>query len=194
MTPQPLGRIARIGSEPSPRQSIIELLSDFTTETTPAAAARIADYRAHLKPGATVFITFLPGSKFEDTVAVAIRLRGEGFKPCPPRRGPERAEPCISRREPGPPRRGGGRRPGDAHRRRAQSAAGRVLRHHAAPRHRAVRQARNRANRHCRTPRGQPRHPRRPNPHRARVEERVPPSAPAPPCTSSPSSASRPLR
>ena len=83
MTPQPVGRIAHIGSKPSPRQSIIELLSGFTTETTPAAAAKIADYRAHLKPGATVFITFLPGSKFEDTTAVAVRLRGEGFNPVP---------------------------------------------------------------------------------------------------------------
>ena len=83
MTPQPVGRIARIGSKPSPKQSIVELLSGFTTETTPAAAGKIADYRAHLKPGATVFITFLPGSKFEDTVAVAVRLRGEGLNPVP---------------------------------------------------------------------------------------------------------------
>ena len=83
MTPQPVGRITPIGPKPSPKQSIIELLSGFTTETTPAAAAKIADYRAHLQPGATVFITFLPGSRFKDTVAVAIRLRGEGLNPVP---------------------------------------------------------------------------------------------------------------
>ena len=65
------------------KQSIIELLSGFTTETTPAAAAKIADYRAHLEAGATVFITFLPGSKFADTVAAAVRLRREGFNPVP---------------------------------------------------------------------------------------------------------------
>ena len=83
MTPRPIRRITPIGSMPSPKQSIIELLSGFTTETTPAAAAKIADYRVHLPPGAAVYITFLPGSKFADTVAVAIRLRREGFIPVP---------------------------------------------------------------------------------------------------------------
>ena len=83
MTPQPVGRIGGIRSAPSPKQSIIELLSNFTTETTPAAAAKIADYGAHLRPGATIFITFLPGSRFADTIAVAMRLRHEGFNPVP---------------------------------------------------------------------------------------------------------------
>ena len=83
MTPQPAGRVVDIGSKPSPRQSIVDLLSGFTTETTPGAASKIADYRAHLRPGATVFITFLPGSSFADTIAVAVRLRREGFNPVP---------------------------------------------------------------------------------------------------------------
>ena len=83
VTPQPVGRIRDPDTTPSPKQSIIDLLSSFTTETTPAAAARIADYRAHLRPGATVFITFLPGSSFADTIAVAVRLRREGFNPVP---------------------------------------------------------------------------------------------------------------
>ena len=83
MTPQPARHIWDTGSGLSPKQSIIELLSGFTTETTPAAQAKIADYRAHLRPGATVFITFLPGSSFADTIAVAARLRHEGFNPVP---------------------------------------------------------------------------------------------------------------
>lgn len=83
VTPQPVSRIGSAGSGQSARQSIIDLLSGFTTETTPAAAAKIADYRAHLRPGATVFITFLPGSSFAATVAVAVRLRREGFNPVP---------------------------------------------------------------------------------------------------------------
>ncbi len=78
--PQP---VRSAGSGPSAKQSIIDLLSGFTTETTPAAAAKIADYRAHLRPGATIFITFLPGSRFADTIALAIRLRREGFNPVP---------------------------------------------------------------------------------------------------------------
>ena len=80
VTPQPAGHI---GSRVAVKQSIIDLLSGFTTETTPATAARIADYRDHLRPGATIFITFLPGSSFSDTIAVAIRLRREGFDPVP---------------------------------------------------------------------------------------------------------------
>ena len=83
MTPQPVCRPGDVGSEPFLGQPIIDLLSGFSTETTPAAAAKIADYRAHLRPGATIFITFLPGSSFAETIAVAARLRREGFNPVP---------------------------------------------------------------------------------------------------------------
>ena len=83
MAPQPVARIASLDPGQSAKRSIIDLLSGFTTETTPAAAAKIADYRAHLRPGATVFITFLPGSSFDDTIAVAVRLRREGLNPVP---------------------------------------------------------------------------------------------------------------
>ncbi len=58
-------------------------MSGFTAETTPASAARIADFREHLRPGTVVYITFLPGSDFNDTVSVAKRLRDEGFIPVP---------------------------------------------------------------------------------------------------------------
>ena len=75
--------VPHAGAGPPVRQWIIDLLSGFTTETTPGAAGKIADYRAHLRPGATVSVTFLPGSDFADTVAVATRLRREGFNPVP---------------------------------------------------------------------------------------------------------------
>ena len=83
MNPNPVLRADRTDSESSPKQPIINLLSGFTTETTPGAAAKIADYRVHLRPDTTVFITFLPGSDFTDTIAVAARLRREGFNPVP---------------------------------------------------------------------------------------------------------------
>ncbi len=60
-----------------------EFLTGFTAETTPGSAAKIADYREHLRPGTTVYITFLPGSDFNDTIAVAKRLREEGLEPVP---------------------------------------------------------------------------------------------------------------
>jgi 5,10-methylenetetrahydrofolate reductase len=65
------------------KQQIIDLMSGFTAETTPGAATKIADYRQHLRPGTTVYITFLPGSDFEQTISVAKRLQQEGFNPVP---------------------------------------------------------------------------------------------------------------
>ena len=58
-------------------------MQGFTAETTPGSAAKTPDFREHLRPGTVVYITFLPGSDFDDTVAVAKRLRNEGFVPVP---------------------------------------------------------------------------------------------------------------
>ncbi len=67
----------------SQSENIQEFLTGFTAETTPGSAAKIPDFREHLRPGTVVYITFLPGSDFADTVAVAKRLREEGFIPVP---------------------------------------------------------------------------------------------------------------
>lgn len=69
--------------ERDPRSEIISLLSGFSTETTPPGAEKITDFRHHLAPGCSVFITFLPGSDFKSTVKTARRLRNEGFNPVP---------------------------------------------------------------------------------------------------------------
>jgi len=65
------------------KAQVRDFMAGFTIETTPGAAAKIADYREHLRPGATVAVTFLPGSDYAATVAVARRLRAEGFEPSP---------------------------------------------------------------------------------------------------------------
>jgi methylenetetrahydrofolate reductase (NADPH) len=65
------------------RQEITNFMADFSLETTPGSAAKIPDFREHVRAGATIYITFLPGSDFNDTIAVATRLRGEGFNPVP---------------------------------------------------------------------------------------------------------------
>ena len=62
---------------------IVSLMGGFTVETTPVSAAKIADFREILRPGTTIYITFLPGSDYNDTVATAKRLRDEGFNPAP---------------------------------------------------------------------------------------------------------------
>ncbi len=65
------------------KQKIQQFLTGFTAETTPGAAAKTPDFREYLRPETVVYITFLPGSDFNDTVAVAARLRAEGFIPVP---------------------------------------------------------------------------------------------------------------
>jgi methylenetetrahydrofolate reductase (NADPH) len=65
------------------KQQILDFVDGFTIETTPGSALKIPDYRSHLRAGATVSVTFLPGSDFADTVTTAKRLKDEGFKPAP---------------------------------------------------------------------------------------------------------------
>lgn len=64
-------------------ESIQQFLTGFTAETTPGSAKKIADFREHLREGTVVYVTFLPGSDFNDTVDVCVRLRNEGFIPVP---------------------------------------------------------------------------------------------------------------
>lgn len=66
-----------------PARLVSAFLSDFSIETTPGSAAKIADYREHLRDGTTVAVTFLPGSDFADTITTCARLCREGFEPAP---------------------------------------------------------------------------------------------------------------
>lgn len=65
------------------KDAIAALMADFSVETTPGAADKIPDYRAHLEPGTRVFVTFLAGSDFEHTMRTAVRLAREGMRPVP---------------------------------------------------------------------------------------------------------------
>jgi len=65
------------------KQQVIDFMSDFTIETTPGSAAKIPDYREHLRPGCAIAVTFLPGSDYRDTISTSKRLRDEGFEPVP---------------------------------------------------------------------------------------------------------------
>ena len=57
------------------------LLKDATLETTPTSAAKVEDFRHHVPEGTTIFVTFLPGSDFADTLQVVKRLKAEGMHP-----------------------------------------------------------------------------------------------------------------
>ena len=63
--------------------SVTQLLTDWTVEVTPEAAKKVDDFRNHLKLGTEVYIPYLPGSKFEDTIATAEKLKSEGMNPVP---------------------------------------------------------------------------------------------------------------
>ena len=65
------------------KQQVIDFMSDFTIETTPGSAAKIPDYREHLRQGCSIAVTFLPGSDYRDTISTSRRLRDEGFEPVP---------------------------------------------------------------------------------------------------------------
>lgn len=65
------------------KEQIVSLLAGFSVEVTPASAAKVEDFSAHLAAGTTVNVTFLPGSDIADTIATCARLRREGFNPVP---------------------------------------------------------------------------------------------------------------
>ena len=71
------------GQLDSRKQQVMDFLAGFTVETTPGSALKTPDYRDYMRPGATVAVTFLPGSDFADTITTAKRLKDEGFDPAP---------------------------------------------------------------------------------------------------------------
>jgi methylenetetrahydrofolate reductase (NADPH) len=65
------------------KQAIIDLMQKTSVEVTPGGATKVPDFRELLRPGCLVYVTFLPGSDFADTVATVRRLKDEGFNPVP---------------------------------------------------------------------------------------------------------------
>ncbi len=62
---------------------ITDFMSTCTLEVTPGGAAKIESFKALLRPDQVVYVTFLPGSDFRDTVATVKRLKEEGMRPVP---------------------------------------------------------------------------------------------------------------
>jgi len=78
--------VAQNGSAPmaaDPNLAIRLLAENYTTEVTPTAAVKIASFAEALPSGTQIYITFLPGSDYLATIALAKRLRTEGFEPVP---------------------------------------------------------------------------------------------------------------
>ncbi len=62
---------------------ISKLVADATIEITPKGAAKIDNFQEHLKLDSEVFVTFLPGSDFADTLSTVEKLQQQGMKPIP---------------------------------------------------------------------------------------------------------------
>jgi hypothetical protein len=91
-----MSQAAPIAPSEDPKQWVVDFARDFTVETTPGSAAKIPDFREHLRPGTKVAVTFLPGSDFADTIAVCRRLPAGAC-------AAKVSSPCrISRRAPFP--------------------------------------------------------------------------------------------
>jgi methylenetetrahydrofolate reductase (NADPH) len=71
------------------KHAIVDFLTGYSVETSPAAADRLDSFRDHLSPGTRVYIATLPGTGFEQVISTARRLRDEGMIPVPhlPARG-----------------------------------------------------------------------------------------------------------
>ena len=65
------------------KEQIRSLVTGFTLETTPFSADKISDFRKILRPETSVYITFLPGTDYKDTIRTAKRLKKECFNPIP---------------------------------------------------------------------------------------------------------------
>jgi len=62
---------------------IAVMLEDFSIEVTPSLVSKISNFREHLKPNTSIFITHLPGSEFENVIETAQQLYEQGFNPVP---------------------------------------------------------------------------------------------------------------
>ena len=62
---------------------IAKFLKGFSLEITPFVANKIENLSQFIKPSTTIFITFLPGSDYKDTINTAKKIRQEGLNPAP---------------------------------------------------------------------------------------------------------------
>mgnify|MGYP001247891287 CR=1 FL=1 len=64
-------------------KKLVQFLKGFSLEITPFVANKIGNLSQFIKPSTTVFITFLPGSDYRDTINTAKKMRQERLNPAP---------------------------------------------------------------------------------------------------------------
>ncbi len=68
---------------PSPSAAVAEFTRGFSIEVMPRTAEKVVDFRALLPSGTRIYIAHIDGTSFEDMLATAKRLVGEGFPVMP---------------------------------------------------------------------------------------------------------------
>src|SRR5204863_3289512 len=65
------------------KASVQNFIKNYSIETTVLQAARLERFDDILPAGTRLYIAHIPGTSFQDTVALAARLRREGMAPVP---------------------------------------------------------------------------------------------------------------
>jgi methylenetetrahydrofolate reductase (NADPH) len=63
--------------------TLTQLCADFSLEVTPQEAGRIATFADDLRPGTSVYVTFLANTPFSATLEAVRRLAAAGMRPVP---------------------------------------------------------------------------------------------------------------
>lgn len=78
----PAARDLPVAAAPAERRQIIDLMADFSVETTPAALAR-HDLQGLLPPATRVALAYVPGEDWRNLVTAARQLRAANLTPVP---------------------------------------------------------------------------------------------------------------
>ncbi len=65
------------------RRQVMDLMRNFSVETTPKGAIKTGDFRQYLRPGTRVYVTCLPGSELGETIDTCKLLADQGMRPIP---------------------------------------------------------------------------------------------------------------
>ena len=75
--------ISDIQFEPNVSGQITNLIKGFSLETTPFLADKIESFSQFIRSSTTIYITFLPGSDYKETIKTAIKIKEDGLIPAP---------------------------------------------------------------------------------------------------------------
>ncbi len=76
-------QVTHVASAAALKAEVVRLMQDFSLEVTPAGLADLPQLPAGLAPGSRVYVTAIPGARFEGLLTAAMHLRDQGMQPVP---------------------------------------------------------------------------------------------------------------